>query len=233
MTAFPAKSSTLRRNFVFLLLFCGLCLAGCATKLPDSGSLEPVRIGKETPFYLDVSAECVEEKGMCSDGLAAAIEKRLLTVDGMKAVDQPGPGTLVVRVDVREFYLAGMTRKNYLKSAGAALAFATVGTVGGAVTGGAQEADLFDSSSDTILGATIGAMIGAVSGLVYGFSMGDQKDIWAVRAGVGMAWDEKPEKLKELVVSTGTRGPGSSEEAAGYLEERLAQRIRDAIETPS
>lgn len=113
MAAFPATTSALRRNAFFLLLFCCLCLAGCASKLPDSGSLESVAVRKETPFYLDVSAERVQEKGMCPDGLAAAIEKRLLTVDGMKAVDQPGPGTLVVRVDVRELYLAGMTRKNY------------------------------------------------------------------------------------------------------------------------
>ncbi len=196
-------------------------------------SLSSVSVRKETPFYLDVSAERGEEMGMCSDSLASAIEKRLLTVDGMKAVDQPGPGTLVVRVDVRDLYLAGMTRKNYLKSAGAALAFATVGTVGGAIAGGAQEAGFFDTSSDTVLGATIGGLVGAVSGLVYGFSMSNQKEIWAVRAGVGLAWDEQPEQLEELVVSTGTTGPDSSEEAAGYLEERLAQRIRDAITAPS
>lgn len=218
---------------MLLAICCVVLLAGCGAKLPDSGSLKPVTVRKDTPFYLDVSADVVEEKGMCSDSLASAIEKQLLSIDGMNPADSPGPGTLVVRVDVRDLYLAGMTRKNYLTSAGAALAFATVGTVGGAVTGGAQESGLFESSSDTVFGATIGAMIGAVSGLVYGFSRGDQKDIWAVRAGVGMAWGEKPEKLEELVVSTGTKGPDSCEEAAGYLEERLAQRIRDAVTAPS
>ena len=45
--------------------------------------------------------------------------------------------------------------------------------------------------------------------------------------------EDEPEQLEELVVSTGTTGPDSSEEAAGYLEERLAQRIRDAITAPS
>lgn len=114
---------------------CGLLLAGCGPKLPDSGSLDPVEVRKETPFYLDVSAEMVQEQGICADGLAAAIEKRLLTVDGMKPADKPGPGALTVRVDVRDVYRPGRTRKNYLKSAGAAIALATLGTVGGAVTG--------------------------------------------------------------------------------------------------
>lgn len=172
---------------------CSLILSD-GTKLPDSGALSSASVRKDTPFYLDVAAEGVEEKGMCADAPASAMKKRLLTVDGMKDVDQPGPGTLAARADVRERYLTGMTRKSCLKSAGAALAFATVGSVGGA-----RETGLF------------------------------QKEIRAVRAGVGMAWAEKPTKPEELVVSVGARAPAP----AGRPQATLKTDWRNASGMPS
>lgn len=219
-------------TLLFLMLStvgCGLLLAGCGPKLPDSGSLDPVEVRKETPFYLDVSAEMVQEQGICADGLAAAIEKRLLTVDGMKPADKPGPGALTVRVDVRDVYRPGRTRKNYLKSAGAAIALATLGTVGGAVTGAFSAPHCTDTATSTALGGFIGAASGATSGFVYGLSLGEPKEIWAIRAGVGVAWDEQPEKLEEIVVSTGSKGVRTHEEAVSRLEARLAQRIGRAF----
>lgn len=216
----------------FLMLFtlgCGLLLAGCGAKLPDSGSLEPVEVRKETPFYLDVSAEMVQGTGICADGLASAIEKRLLTVEGMKPADTPGPGALMVRVDVRDVYLAGKTRKNYLKSAGAAIALATLGTVGGALTGAFNAPHCTDTATSTAVGGFIGAASGATSGFVSGLSFGEPKEIWAIRAGVGMAWDEQPEKLEEIVVSSGSKGVCTHEEAVSKLEARLAQRIGKAF----
>lgn len=147
----------------------------------------------------------------------------------MKPADKPGPGALTVRVDVRDVYQAGRTRKNYLKSAGAAIALATLGTVGGAVTGAFNAPHCSDTATSTALGDFIGAASGATSGFVYGLSLGEPKEIWAIRAGVGVAWDEQPDTLEEIVVSTGKDGAGSRKEAIPLIGRRLAERICEAI----
>ena len=50
-----------------------------------------------------------------------------------------------------------------------------------------------------------------------------------MRAGVGMAWDEQPEKLEDVVVSTGPDGVSSRTDVVPMLEKALAQRIRAAL----
>ena len=44
-----------------------------------------------------------------------------------------------------------------------------------------------------------------------------------------MAWDEQPDTLEEVVVSTGSKGVRTHEEAVSRLEARLAQRIGRAF----
>ncbi len=231
MPACVRKYACLRPFLALLTACCCLFLPGCGTKLPDSGSLPSVAVGEDTPFYLEVSTEDIQKKGLRAEGLAPAIEQQLLSVDGMKLADKPGPGTLAVRVDVREVYQAGKVRKNYLKRAGKVMAGAVVGALGGALFGATQVFDhcCCGDSSTFLLSTTAGALVGSVTGAALTMDDRDPGEIWAMRAGVGIAWDETPDTLEEIVVSTGTDGVSSREEAVDKLEGKLAQRINDAI----
>lgn len=215
--------------------FC-LFLTGCGAKLPDSGTLPPVTVAKNTPFHLDVSTEEVRKKGVRIEGLSPAIEKQLLTIDGMEAAGGPGPGTLSVRVEVRDISLAGTTSANHLKTAGVTLAALTVGAVAGAAVGayyGLTNPFCFCVAPGAIAGAALGAAAGAAAGLALSLDDAEAGEIWAMRAGVGMAWDGRPETLEEIVVSTGPDGVHSRASVLPALEKALAQRIRDALMPPA
>lgn len=53
--------------------------------MPDSGTLPPVTVAKNTPFYWKGSAEEVRKKGVRVDDLSPATERQRLTVDGTAA----------------------------------------------------------------------------------------------------------------------------------------------------
>ncbi len=226
--AFIPRCGGIRLLAALLPLCICLWLAGCGTKLPDSGSLPSVTVGEHTPFYLEVSTEDIQKKGLRTDGLAPAIEQQLLSVDGMKLADKPGPGTLAVRVDVRDIYLAGTTGKNYLKTAGTAIGSLIIGAVVGGVAGTLYSLDKAPCFT-FIPGAVAGAVLGAGLGVIIGTDVSDPKEIWAMRAGVGMAWHVTPDTLEEIVVSSGPDGVASRKDTTGILEHELARRISEAI----
>lgn len=126
------KHGCLRPLFALLAACFCLFLTGCGARLPDSGTLPTVTVAKNTPFYLEVSAEEIRKKGVRADGLTPAIKRQLLTIDGMEAARCPGPGTLAVRVEVRDISLTGTTGPNSLKAVGVTAASLTVGAVAGA-----------------------------------------------------------------------------------------------------
>lgn len=211
--------------------FC-LFLPGCGAKLPDSGTLPSVTVPKDTSYYLEVSTEEVQKKGLPVDGLTAAIKEQLQTAGEMEAASGPGPGTLAVRVDVRDIYLAGRTSKNYLTTVGSTTVSLTVGAVLGAVVGaahGLMNSVCFCIAPSAIAGAVLGAATGATLGYVMSADSRETKEIWAMRAGVGMAWHDTPDTLEEVVVSTGPDGVSSRTEVVPMLEKALAQRIRAAL----
>ena len=84
-----------------------------------------------------------------------------------------------------------------------------------------------------VLGVLAGAVLGAATGATLGYVMSadsrETKEIWAMRAGVGMAWHDTPDTLEEVVVSTGPDGVSSRTEVVPMLEKALAQRIRAAL----
>ena len=152
------------RHLIVLLTACSLFLSGCGAKLPDSGTIPSVTVAKDTPFTLEISTEEVQKKGMRVDGLTAAIKEQFRTAGGVEAANGPGPGTLAVRVDVRDIYLAGMTRKNYLTTVGATAVALTVGAVLGTVVGaahGLMNSACFCIAPSAIAGGVLGAATGA------------------------------------------------------------------------
>ena len=220
------------RHLIVLLTACSLFLSGCGAKLPDSGTIPSVTVAKDTLFTLEISTEEVQKKGMRVDGLTAAIKEQFRTAGGVEAANGPGPGTLAVRVDVRDIYLAGMTRKNYLTTVGATAVALTVGAVLGTVVGaahGLMNSACFCIAPSAIAGGVLGAATGATLGYVMSEDSREAKEIWAMRAGVGMAWHGRPDTLEEVVVSTGADGVSSRTDAVPALEKALAQRIREAL----
>lgn len=213
--------------------FC-LCLPGCGAKLPDSGTIPPVTVAKDTSYHLEVSTEEVRKKGMRVEGLTSAISEQLQTAGGMEAAGGPGSGTLAVRVDVRDIYLAGTTSKNYVPTVVSTTVALTVGAVVGAVVGAAHglvNSACFCIVPSAIAGAVLGAATGATLGYVHSEDSRETKEIWAMRAGVGMTWHHTPDTLEEVVVSTGPDGVSSRTAVVPMLEKALAQRIREALKT--
>ena len=104
-------------------------------------------------------------------------------------------------------------------------------TVGGALAGLAFGA-LVGAYTETsaLLGAGVGMVVGVVGGSSYALAQAD-REIWAVRAGVGMATGRTPDRLEEIVVSSGEDGVASREEAIPQIGRRLAERIREVIST--
>ena len=135
-------------------------------------------------------------------------------------------------MDVRDIYLAGRTSKNYLTTVGSTTVSLTVGAVLGAVVGaahGLMNSVCFCIAPSAIAGAVLGAATGATLGYVMSADSRETKEIWAMRAGVGMAWHDTPDTLEEVVVSTGPDGVSSRTEVVPMLEKALAQRIRAAL----
>lgn len=78
-------------------------------------------------------------------------------------------------------------------------------------------------------GGVLGAATGATLDYVMSEDSREAKEIWAMRAGVGMAWHGRPDTLEEVVVSTGADGVSSRTDVVPALEKALAQRIREAL----
>lgn len=214
-----------QRPFATLLVLC-LCLflPGCGAKLPDSGVLPPVAAGRDTPYYLEVTGQ-----GIPTEGLVAAIREEISRSGGLREAGSPGPGTLTVRVNVEEIFRdgpAGMGFLDGLKTTAATLLAGILAAGVFIVAGSAGHAPdlgiVFPVAAGTLLGLAAGIGISASS---------RSKDVWAMRAGVGMAWHGTPDRLEKIVISTGNGGAGSREEATGMLERELARRISEAITT--
>lgn len=199
--------------FSALLALCLiLCLAGCGAR-PDSGALAPVRVDENTSFYLDVSG-----RGINAEDLKYTIMGYLQSDTGMNMADSPGPGTLVVRVDVREIFPAGSSSMDARETLGTTATGVLLGTLVGGLAGGRS-------------GALIGAGVGAATGVGVSALDSRTKTLWAMRADVGMARDKAPDKLEEIVVSAD--GVSSREDALPTLQDKLAQRISAAVTTSS
>lgn len=197
----------------FSLLTAGcLLLAGCGAR-PDSGSLAPVRVDADTAFYLDITGS-----GLNAEDLKYTIMGYLQSDTGMSMADGPGPGTLVVRVDVREIFPAGVSGMDAGETLGTTATGVMLGTLVGSLAGGRS-------------GALIGAGVGAAAGVGASALDSRTKTVWAMRAQVGMAHDKAPDKLEEIVVSAD--GVSSREEALPTLQDKLAQRISAAVSSPA
>lgn len=187
-------------------LFClWLCLAGCGARLPDRGSLTPIRADRDSAFRLEVSGRWVD-----TAALSAAISEGLQRKSIMRPADSAGAHTLVVKVEVREMFRAGTMNSERLDWP-------------------------FDSDSvrrATKAGPLIGSAIGIVEGVEAGslYSLNSsERVIWAMRVAVGMALGRTPDKLEEIVVSTGKDGADSRKEAIPLIGRHLAERISEAI----
>ena len=214
-----------QRPIATLLVLC-LCLflPGCGAKLPDSGTLPTVAAGRNTPYYLEVTGQ-----GISTDGLVAAIRERIHQSGGLREVGSPGPGTLTIRVNVEEIFLAGPAGVGFVDGLKTTVVTLLIGILAAGVYIVAGSAGyvldlglVFPVAAGTLLGLGAGIGISADSW---------SKDVWAIRAGVGMAWHGTPEKLEAIVVSTGRDGAGSREEAIRILERELARRISESIST--
>lgn len=206
---------------LFVLCLC-LFLPGCGAKLPDSGTLPQVTVGRDMSYYLEVTGQ-----GIPTDGLAAAIRENIRRTGGLKEADSPGPGTLTVRVNVEEIFPAGPAGVGLLDG---------LKTTAATLLAGILAAGVFIVAASAGHAPDLGLVFPVAAGAVLGLGAGIgisanswSKDVWAIRAGVGMAWDEQPEKLEEIVVSTGSKGVRTHEEAVSRLEARLAQRIGRAF----
>lgn len=214
-----------QRPFATLFVLC-LCLflPGCGAKLPDSGTLPPMTAGRGTPYYLEVTGQ-----GIPTEGLAAIIREEISRSGDLREAGSPGPGTLTVRVNVEEIFLAGPAGVGLLDGLKTTAATVLIGVLAAGVFIVAGSAGyvtdlgiVFPVAAGTLLGLGAGVGISANSW---------SKDVWAIRAGVGMAWHGTPDSLEKIVVSTGNGGASSREEATGMLEHELARRISKAITT--
>lgn len=203
----------LRNLPAILTALCCLLLAGCGASRPDSGRLEPVRVDENTAFYLDISGA-----GINAEDLKYTIMGYLQSDTGMSMADAPGPGTLVVRVDVREIFPVGSSSMDARETLGTTATGVMLGTLVGGLAGGRS-------------GALIGAGVGAATGVGVSALDSRTKTLWALRAEVGMALNKAPDRLEELVVSAD--GVSSRAEALPTLQDKLAQRISAAVTTSS
>lgn len=187
------------------LLCACLCLAGCGARLPDSGSLTPVKADRDSAFLLEVSGRWVDIAA-----LTAAIREELQRKSIMRPADSADARTLVVKLEVREMFRAG--------------------TVSSERPDWPFDSDVVRRA--TKAGPLIGTAIGIVEGYEAGSlsSLGSsERVIWAMRVAVGMAPGRTPDTLEEIVVSTGEDGAGSRKEAIPLIGQRLAERICEAI----
>lgn len=190
----------------FCLLCVWLCLAGCGARLPDRGSLTPVRAGRDSAFRLEVSGRWVD-----TAALTAAIREGLQRKSIMRPADSADAHTLMVKVEVREMFRAGTVSSERLD---------------------------WPFDGDAVRRATkAGPLIGSAIGIVEGFEAGSlyspggsERVIWAMRVAVGMAPGRTPDKLEEIVVSTGKDGAASRKEAIPLIGRHLAERICEALE---
>lgn len=208
--AFSRDGLGIRLFPALFTLCCCLLLAGCGAR-PDSGSIAPVRVDADTTFYLDISGG-----GINAEDLKYTIMGYIQSDTGMNMADSPGPGTLVVRVDVREIFPAGVSGMNAGETLGTTATGVMLGALVGSLAGGRS-------------GALIGAGVGAAAGVGASALDSRTKTVWAMRAQVGMGHGNAPEKLEEIVVSAD--GVSSREEALPTLQDKLAQRISAAITT--
>ena len=207
----------LRLLLVLLLILC-LCLPGCGSKLPDGGSLTSVAADEDSSLYLDVSGKDVD-----AGKLSAAIRQGIEHNSVMRPVDNPDEKTLVVKVEVRDMFQAGTVGFSPVGWLGSTVGGALAGLAFGALVGAYTE-------TSALLGAGVGMVVGVVGGSSYALAQAD-REIWAVRAGVGMATGRMPDRLEEIVVSSGEDGVASREEAIPQIGRRLAERIREVIST--
>lgn len=210
---------TSRSPLSALLFLClGLWLPGCGVRLPDSGTLPPLRAYADGPLHIEVTG-----KGMGRNALAAAIWQELQPLGGEKRpqVSIPDAKTLVVSVEIEDVVRVGPAGMGLLDSllhigAGAIL-FGTIMGVLSAVV-----------CSCAAPGAIGGALAGAAIALDMAVASWSN-DLWAMRVRVGMALGEAPDTLTELVISTGEEGAASREQARRKLEARLARLIQEAV----
>ena len=212
------KPAVPSRLLALLLVFC-LCLPGCGARLPDDGSLTSVEADEDNALYLDVSGKEVD-----AGKLSAAVRQGIEHSSVMRSVDNPDEETLVVKVEVRDMFQAGTVGFSPVGWLGSTFGGALAGLAFGALAGAVTE-------TSALLGAAAGMVVGFVGGSSYALAQAD-REIWAVRVGVGMATGRTPDKLEEIVVSTGEDGVGSREEAIPQIGRRLAERIREVISTP-
>lgn len=201
-----------------LLLALCLGLPGCSVRLPDSGTLPPVRAHADGTLHIEITGT-----GMGKNALAAAIWQELQPLGGeaRSLVDIPDSRTLVVRVEMEEPFYAGKAGMGLLDSllyigAGAILFGAIMGIISAVVCSC----------------ATLGAIGGAIAGAAAALDMALESwsnDVWAMRVRVGMALGKTPDDLTECVISTGEKGVSSREQARNVLEKRLAGLIRQAV----
>lgn len=202
------RKSALPRPLCALLLVLCLGLPGCGAGSPDKGSLSPVRADRGGVFHLEVSGRWVD-----IEALSAAISETMQRGSVMRPADGVDAHTLVVKVEVREMFRAGTVKDDspgWLDSA-------------------------FDDclarhavDSGLVLGSALGMAAGIEGGKTYAPGHGSGI-IWAMRVAVGMARGRTPDKLEELVVSTGKKRSFSRKEAIPEIGRRLAERICKAI----
>lgn len=203
--------------FALALCLC-LCLPGCGGKLPDSGNLGSVEADEDSALYLEVSSH---DKTMDVGALTAAIHGDMRQSTVMRFADGVAAQTLVVKVEVRDMFQAGTVGFSPVGWLGGTLGGGLAGLAFGALAGAYTE-------TSALLGAGVGMVVGLVGGGSYALAQAD-KEIWAVRAAVGMATGRTPDRLEEIVVSTGEDGAASRKEAIPAIGRRLAERIREAI----
>ena len=200
-----------RLPLCFCLLCVWLCLAGCGARLPDRGSLTPVRADRDCAFRLEVSGRWVD-----TAALTTALREGLQRKSIMRPADSVDAHTLVVKVAVREMFRAGTVSSERLDWPfdGDAVRRAT--------------------KAGPLIGSAIGIVEGFEAGSLYSPG-GSERVIWAMRVAVGMALGRVPDKLEKIVVSTGKAGAASRKEAIPQIGRRLAERICEAVqaETPA
>lgn len=213
------KSAVPRSLFALsLILLLFLSLPGCGARLPDSGSLTSVEADEDSSLYLDVSSHDTKaDAGV----LTAVISGDMRQSSVMRFADGVEAQTLVVKVEVRDMFRAGTVGFSPVGWLGSTFGGALAGLAFGALAGAVTE-------TSALLGATAGMVVGFVGGGSYALAQAD-REIWAVRAAVGMATGRTPDRLEEIVVSTGEDGVTSRKEAIPAIGRRLAERIREAI----